>query len=84
MPKKPPSWDQRVREKHFSAEEPVTVRIRRRTEGAPASGQDTEHGFSSHVEPPVSMHYSNDRISMRFEDRILLEQQEKDQEPSLS
>ncbi len=78
---------QRVRQKHSTAEEPITARIRRRTEsmsesesaieGAAAPGAET-------VPTPESLQNSSIKPPLTFQERIAMERQRKDQEPSLS
>ena len=63
---------QRVRQKHSSAEEPVTARIRRRTEAAPASYHDSA-GEDSSIE-----------AGMTFRERIARDRRRNEPEPSLS
>ena len=66
---------QRVRQKHSTAEEPITARIRRRAESMPASGSAEEvsaipvAGIGPH--PPVT-----------FQERLALERQNKSDGPS--
>jgi hypothetical protein len=77
---------QRVRQKHSSAEEPVTARIRRRTGAVCASdpaiqpaatASDAEAALSS--ESPQN---SPIKPPMTFQERIALERQRKDDGPS--
>ena len=63
---------QRARQKHSTAEEPITARIRRRAEANPVSERDSETQDVAH-EP-----------KMTFQQRIALERQLKDQAPSLA
>jgi len=79
---------QRVRQKHSSAEEPVTARIRRRTEAVPATSLAIQHDDA--VSPPGTPadHTGtapNPSIEsqMTYLERIALERQRKEQEPSL-
>ncbi len=68
---------QRARQKHSTAEEPVTARIRRRTEAVHASDP---------AAPPDTAAPEQDSATkpqMTFQERIAMEQQGKDQEPSL-
>jgi hypothetical protein len=62
---------QRDREKLSSAEEPITARIRRRTEARPASDEARTDQNSSTTP------------QMAFQERIAMERQRKDREPSL-
>ncbi len=78
---------QRARQKHSSAEEPVTARIRRRSEAIPASDSVVEPDSASSPEtaPPLApTSNSSSKPPMTFQERIALERQRKDQEPSLS
>ena len=66
---------QRARQKHSTAEEPITARIRRRQEaGATDQSVDAEQGEPA---PAPEM------PAPSFQERILRERQLKDQEPSL-
>lgn len=75
---------QRARQKHSSAEEPVTARIRRRQETHPAQpvGQDTAPA-AGEVEPSAAPDDSAGKTPMSFQERIALERQRPDQGPSL-
>jgi hypothetical protein len=77
---------QRVRQKHSSAEEPVTARIRRRTEALPTSNQATNSDASPGTGAPesASSDHSPGKPPMTFQERIILERQRKDdgQSPS--
>jgi hypothetical protein len=78
---------QRVRQKHSTAEEPVTARIRRRAEATPTSSQaiesdPTPDAGSAAASPSVEN--SCGKPEMKFEDRIAFKRQNKGQEPSLS
>ena len=87
---------QRVRQKHSTAEEPVTARIRRRTEANPLSGQAVETNGelrggetllpepSALQPPPAAGEDSSVGHPMTFQERIAMERQRKDQEPRLS
>lgn len=66
---------QRVRQKHSSAEEPVTARIRRRAESMPASESATDADAALPPEPPQN---SSGKLPMTFQERIILERQRKD------
>lgn len=78
---------QRAQQKHSSAEEPVTARIRRRTEEVlPA----TDPGISSYDAPPAeaemmpqSPRNSSLKSHMTFQERIVMERLHKDEEISL-
>jgi hypothetical protein len=64
---------QRVLQKHSSAEEPVTARIRRRTEALPASDQAIQpYAVSSAAETlsPESGQNSSGKPPMPFQERI--------------
>ena len=78
---------QRVREKHFSAEEPITARIRRRTQTIQASDPtvDTDGASGAETAPlPKLAQNSSRKPAMTFQERIAMERQRKDQEPSLT
>jgi hypothetical protein len=77
---------QRVRQKHSSAEEPVTARIRRRTGANPASDPAIQPDAASPAGatmPPAAGENSPDK-PMTFKERIAMERRWTDQEPSLS
>jgi len=77
---------QRVQRKHASAEEPITARIRKRQEENSASDQTAEHLASSGspaVQPPAAGVISSERQPMTFQERIAMERQRHDHEPSL-
>jgi hypothetical protein len=79
---------QRVRQKHSSAEEPVTARIRRRTVTIPASdqaiGPDVNASGAGESLPPASAENSSVKPPMTFQERIAMERRRNDREPSLS
>ena len=78
---------QRVRQKHSTAEEPIAARIRRRTEAMPASDQALEHDTAlktGATQPPASAQNSPSKPPMTLQERIAMERQRKDREPSLS
>jgi hypothetical protein len=66
---------QRVRQKHSTAEEPVTARIRRRQEGNSASEPSIEADAGL---PPEPSQNSSGKPSMTFQERIILERQRKE------
>ncbi len=78
---------QRVRQKHSSAEEPVTARIRRGTEAVhasnPATPPDAAATAAGTVLPPAPEQNAATTPRMTFQERIATEQQGKDQERSL-
>jgi N12 class adenine-specific DNA methylase len=76
---------QRVRQKHSTAEEPVTARIRRRTEALPAStaGIQSDGAPSAADVPPSSAPDSSTMPPLAFQERIAMERQPKDPEPNL-
>jgi hypothetical protein len=79
------STPQRVRQKQSTAEEPVTARIRRRTEAIPASGEATQPDAASPAGesvPPASRENSSNKPQMTFQERIAMERerQRKDRE----
>jgi hypothetical protein len=77
---------QRVRQKHSSAEEPVTARIRRRTEALPASDPaiqlDVAASEAGASGPPESAD-SSIKPQMTFQERIAMERRRNEPEPSL-
>jgi hypothetical protein len=76
---------QRDRQKHSSAEEPITARIRRRTEAIPASDPVIESDASPEAEgvgAQGSMQNSSVAPPRSFRERIILERQRKDDGPS--
>jgi hypothetical protein len=79
---------QRARQKHASAEEPVTARIRRRSEvvhaADPAFQPDATAPGTGASLPPESAENSSIEPQMTFQERISIERQRKDHEPSLS
>ena len=67
---------QRVRQKHSTAEEPITTRIRRRTEGLPASASPIESAATSWqgaVLPPSTAQNSSAKPQLTFQERIAME-----------
>jgi hypothetical protein len=80
---------QRARQKHSSAEEPVTARIRRRTEALPATGpaiqpDDAVSSAGTPADNADIAQNSSNKPQMTFQERIATERLRKDQEPSLS
>jgi hypothetical protein len=78
---------QRVRQKHSTAEEPVTARIRRRQETNPAADQAGEKDAApgaAPTTPPESAQDSSSKPQKTFQEHIAMERQRKDHEPSLS
>ena len=77
---------QRDRQKHSSAEEPITARIRRRTEAVPASDLVTESDAAPEIEGVPASQGSTQNSSVdpprSFRERIILERQRKDDGPS--
>jgi hypothetical protein len=72
---------QRVREKHSTAEEPVSARIRRRAEGTPVSTQSIDSDATSSAEitsPSALVNNSQGTQEMKFADRIALERHHED------
>jgi hypothetical protein len=69
---------QRARQKHSSAEEPVTARIRRRAESKPVPDQavETNAARAEHALPPTQE--SPRKPPLTFQERIVLERQHKD------
>jgi hypothetical protein len=76
---------QRDRRKHSSAEEPITARIRRRTESMSASDSLTEPDAAPEAEgvhPPGSTQNPSLDPPRTFQERIILERQRKEDGPS--
>ena len=71
---------QRVRQKHSTAEEPVTARIRRRTEENTVAGEAVEQNAESKGGEtlPTPEQASADKPPMTFQERIIQERQRKD------
>jgi hypothetical protein len=79
---------QRARQKHSSAEEPITARIRRRTEATPVS--DSAIQPVSAAPPPAASlppESTGEDLStkreMTFQERLAMEQRREDLEPSI-
>ena len=69
---------QRARQKHSTAEEPITARIRRRQEGHSASDQAIESDAApeeEEVRPTAATQNSPGKPPMTFQERIALERQ---------
>ena len=79
---------QRVRQKHSTAEEPITTRIRRRAESMPAPGHAIESDAASEARATLPSEFptqdSPAKPQMTFQERIAMERKRKDLEPSLS
>ena len=79
---------QRVRQKHSTAEEPITARIRRRAESLPAFDSAVEADAASEAGTALpsesTAQDSSIKPQLTFQERIAMERQRKDQEPSLS
>jgi len=77
---------QRERQKQAAAEEPVTTRIRRRTEATPASNHamqsDAASGQSEALMPESALD-SSTKPPMTFPERIATERQRKDWDPGV-
>jgi hypothetical protein len=76
---------QRDRQKHSSAEEPITARIRRRTEGLSASDPMTESDVAAEQESlnlAESTQISAVDTPKSFQERLAVERQRKDDGPS--
>jgi hypothetical protein len=75
---------QRVRQKHSSAEEPVTARIRRRTEATPttdpAMESDVAASGAGAALPVAEGENSSEKPPMTFQERIARERQGKERE----
>jgi hypothetical protein len=77
---------QRVQRKQAAAEEPITARIRRRQEADSASDHPVEQQVSPQPSAPPLPAGGEDSLSgqpMTFQERIAMERQRQDQEPSL-
>jgi hypothetical protein len=77
---------QRVRQKHSSAEEPITARIRRRTETLPDAGPLIESDDTSWAEATQSTSSAQDsslKSPLRFQERSAVERKRKNPEPTL-
>jgi hypothetical protein len=75
---------QRVQRKQAAAgEEPITARVRRRQEANAVSTQAMVTEVTAEA-GPVSTRHSSGKPTMTFQERIALERQPKDSEPSLS
>ncbi len=72
---------ERDRQKHSSAEEPITARIRRRTEGLAASDHVTESDAAPAAEELRTQKSTLDP-PRTFQERIILERQRKDDGPT--
>jgi len=78
---------QRARQKHSSAEEPVTARIRRRTEALPTSEPAVAADAASPAGPELPLESAQNSAikgQLTFQERIAMERERKDQEPRLS
>ena len=78
---------QRVRQKQYTAEEPVTARIRRRTEALPPSNQANDSDDAPEagaILQPASPENSSGKPPMTFQERIVIERKRKEQEPTLT
>ena len=75
---------QRDRQKHSSAEEPITARIRRRTGAGSASDPVTESDVAPEAEDVTRRYSQNSSLDppRTFRERIILERQRKDDGPS--
>jgi hypothetical protein len=74
---------QRVRQKHSTAEEPVTARIRRKAESIPALAQaiQADAATSARTDLPPSTR-NPIKSEMTFQERIAMERHCRDEEPS--
>lgn len=78
---------QRARQKHSSAEEPITARIRRRAEEAPVSDPVVGTTAATDAKPslsPDSAQNSFCKPPVTFQERVAKERQRRDQEPILT
>jgi len=77
---------QRARQKHSTAEEPVTARIRRRHEANPTPDHAVENTNALEAgatQPPASAQNSSTKPPLTFQERIAMERQRREPEPSL-
>jgi N12 class adenine-specific DNA methylase len=77
---------QRVRQKHSTAEEPITARIRRRTEASPAATPPiaSDAASSAGAAPPSApAQDSSNKPEMTFQERLAVERRPKEPEPDL-
>jgi hypothetical protein len=77
---------QRARQKHSTAEEPITARIRRRTAANAVSDEAARHDAASDGGtslPPESPQHSSIKPTMTFQERIETERRREDLEPSI-
>ncbi len=75
---------QRVRQKHSSAEEPVTARIRRRAAEIPTASPPIESDAALETRPamrPEPPENSSDKPLMTFQERIEIERHQKSEGP---
>jgi N12 class adenine-specific DNA methylase len=78
---------QRARQKQFSAEEPVTARIRRRTEALPTSDPAIQPDAASGAgtfPPESTAQDSSSKSQMTYQERLAMERRRMNSEPSLS
>ena len=78
---------QRIRQKQSTAEEPITARIRRRTEAVsvskPAIAEDQTPSEIPFDHPTIARHGAV-KSQMTFQQRLAMERRHRDPEPSLS
>jgi hypothetical protein len=77
---------QRDRQKRLTAEEPITARIRKRQEANSESDHPVEQDVSTEspaLPPPAGGEDLSAQQPMTFQERIELERQRQDHEPSL-
>ena len=78
---------QRARQTHSSAEEPVTARIRRRTEAVqspdPTAQADAPLSGAGEALPPAAAENSSPNAPMTFQERIATERRAQEQGPNL-
>ena len=78
---------QRDRQKHSTAEEPITARIRRRHEASPISTQPIEQDATHRAQetlPQAAAERSFMKPPMSFRERIAIDRQRRDERPALS
>ena len=75
---------QRARQKHSSAEEPITARIRRRAESANVASNGQDGSNCAETTPHQNNPNSPDAPALSFQARIALERQRKGQHPVLN
>jgi hypothetical protein len=75
---------ERIARRAVSAEEPITVRIRRRHEASPVSDQPVEHDAAPGAGETLPLAAAESSLPMSFPERIAMERQRRDEGPRLS